>query len=200
MYLQGKTGVYGKAFEWAARRMFEKTKIASNLERARTLRGIIDKHHFEKKDKQFSPGEVFQLHQVLVDCFDVITDDVLPVSALEIIAKRRLIGKRYVIHFIQHPGALLRRQNKKPIHCRTVSALASNGSQPKFSQNTLGLEYLLKPTYYRAAGLDDSIRPGIEISRKRRNLVHFHSAYAYTVDQEFLAFVDLLDATIPKQK
>lgn len=197
-YRQGKSGPWGRMLEWSARSIFKKAKIAENYKRAKILRKILDeKFKAADFDDEQSVHEIGDLHFILVECHEVITDDLLIISAFETMAKRRLMGKCYVIHEIENPRDLRSRQRRSPIHARTIKAYEDRGESVTFRENTIGIHLLMQKGYRKRISFPDDLQGGIEIARKRRNLIHFRIASFYTVEIELLDLVAYLDDFIP---
>ena len=187
--------------DWTARSIYEKAKVAQNLTRAKLLRKIVDeKFKGSKKKTEQEILEIRDLHLLLVECYEVITDDLLLISSLELIAKRKLVAKCYVIHQVKAPKSLCNEQKRKPIHARTIQAMERAGKPVSFRESTIGISVLLGKRYRQATAIPDHILSGVQIARRRRNLIHFHVANFYTVETELLNFIGYLNEVIPSRR
>jgi hypothetical protein len=194
-YLEGKNSKMYKSLDYFSRSMLNKATIVKNLKSAKALRKGCDEKM--KAGESFENDDFHQLFKLLTDCFEVIVDDVILLSAFEMLIKRKLLAKSYVIHEITKPLFLKKKQKKVPIHNRTIQSLTKKGEEIKFSDNTIGIGFLTKEEYLTKTKVPDSILKGLAKVRNRRNLVHFQSPFAWSVDNELLDFVEYLNNEIP---
>lgn len=191
---------YARAINWSARNLLKRTRILDNLSRARTLRKLLDRAFASGQNDDEAVMDRFELHDMLIDCYDVMVDDLLLLSAFENHAKAALLGSGYVVHEIAKPSVLRKRQREHPVHVRAVRAALTKGTDVTFSEKTIGLQDLLKPAYLKRFPMPKQVATGIDEIRGRRNQIHFNTGYAWTVTTEVLATVAHLDSTIPKRK
>jgi hypothetical protein len=195
-YLEGRNSKMYKSLDYFARSMLDKATIVKNINSAKVLRKVCDEKI--KADEHMNNEDFRHLHMLLINCFEVIVDDVILMSAFEMLMKRKLLAKSYVIHEISKPDSLKKRQKKAPVHIRTIQSLAKKGEEIKFGENTIGVGCLVKEEYLNKTKAPNNILKGLEKVRGRRNFVHFQSAFGWSVDKELLDFVEYLHNEIPK--
>lgn len=192
-----KIAPYAKQLEGSARSMLDKAKLASNLERAKSLRALLDKHMAKGEKDDEHVEEIFLIHRLLNECFEVITDDLMLLSAFEMYTKGKLLRKGYLVHEVRKPNKMYKRQKKSPVHVRTVRALDRKGEHIEFSEKTIGIGQLLEQGYICKFPLGQSVLKGLSEVRKRRNLVHFQMGMAWSITQELIDFVEYLESVVP---
>jgi hypothetical protein len=203
MYLNdkgSKFAPYAKQLDWFARSMLDKAKLTSNLERAKCLKVLLDKHMSKDSNNAEHREEATLIFNLLSECFEVILDDLMLLSAFEMYAKGQLLRKGYLIHAIREPTSLCKKQRTKPIHIRTIRAMNNKGENIEFSEKTIGIGYLVKATYISKYPIGSTALDGLSKIRDRRNLVHFNTGMAWAVSKELLEFVECMDTVIPKHK
>lgn len=181
-----------------ARLMLQRTSILPSLSRAHLLLDVLGRLTAAGDFGDDSEQRFFGIFALLTDCYEVIADDLLILSALEIHAKVMLLKAGYVIHDIRKPATLRKRQKDRPIHVRTVRALAKKGDDVVFAQTTLAIGTLLEQKYIKHYPLSPSAATALAEVRRRRNLVHFAEPYSWTVDRNLLELVDHLNGVIPQ--
>ncbi len=199
IYLNRTAGIsyYAKQLDWSARSMLDKAKLTSNIERAKSLRALLDKHMIKSYNDDEHIEEAVLIHKLLSECFEVITDDLMFLSAFEMYAKGKLLRKGYLVHEVKKPSNLCKKQRKNPIHMRTIRALDKKGESIEFSEKTIGIGQLLEAGYISKYPLGSAALKGLSEVRGRRNLVHFQMGMAWTVSTDLLEFVEHLDSVIP---
>ncbi|PHS20146.1 MAG: hypothetical protein COA86_02325 [Kangiella sp.] len=197
-YIEGKTSKMYKSLDYFSRSMLNKATIVKNIKKAKILYKVVNEKI--KSSGTMENDDIHQLYMLLTDCFEVIVDDVILLSAFEMLMKRKLLAKSYIIHEITEPLFLKKKQKKVPIHVRTIQSNAKNKESIKFSDNTIGIGFLMKNDYLSKTKVPDSILKGLAKVRNRRNLVHFQSPFAWSVDNELLELVQYLDKEIPSIK
>lgn len=109
---------YARVIDWSARKLLTRTRISGNLSRAKTLRKLIDRSlTAAAHDDDEAVMDRFELHYMLTDCYDVMVDDLLLLSAFESHAKATLLGSGYVVHEISTPAALRKSNAITPCMC-----------------------------------------------------------------------------------
>lgn len=196
-YLSGAQFKEYKNLDWAARSMLDKTTIVKNIERAKSLRKLCNKEMKNVRENKHSTDDYIELYKLLLECYETIVDDVMILSAFEILMKRRLLAKGYVIHNIIKPNELKNIQKKRPVHRRTICSQDKKNIKIEFSDNTLGIGLLLNKGYIERIKVPESFLECIDRVRKRRNLVHFHNGYAFDLDDNLINFVEYLNKAIP---
>ena len=191
---------YAKAIDWFARRHLEKAHIFKNLSRAKRLRKRLDQALSSRKKDEKTVNNNFNLGEKLNCCYDDMVDDLLLMAAFENHAKAVLLKKGYVVHLINEPKTLKKRQKKCPVHIKTVRAEEKKNTNVKFSAFTIGLGQLLNPTYLKCLSIQDQIASCLKEIHKRRNEIHLQTSYVFNVTSELLATVGYLDSTIPENK
>ncbi len=192
-----KLAPYAKHLDWSARSMLDKAKITSNVKRAKILRSLVDKHIANNLENDDDREELFLIHQVLSECFEVVVDDLMLLSAFEMYAKGQLLRKGYLVHEISKPSLLNKKQRTSPVHVRTIRAHAKRGEKIKFSEKTIGIGQLVEQGYIGKYPLTEDELVGLSEVRKRRNLVHFQMGMSWRISKELLAFTEYLDSKIP---
>ena len=109
-YLEGRNSKMYKSLDYFARSMLDKATIVKNINSAKVLRKVCDEKI--KADEHMNNEDFRHLHMLLINCFEVIVDDVILMSAFEMLMKRKLLAKSYVIHEISKPDSLKKRQKK----------------------------------------------------------------------------------------
>ncbi len=191
---------YARVIDCSARRLLQRARIFDNLSRARTLRKLLDRALASGQHDDETVMDRFELHHILIDCYDVMVDDLLLLSAFENHAKAVLLGSGYVVHEITKPAALRGKHREQPVHVRAVRSILRKGTDVTFSEKTVGLETLLKPAYSKKYPISKQVAAGLGEIRGRRNQIHFNTGYAWSVTSEVLATVAHLDSAIPRRK
>jgi hypothetical protein len=202
LYKSGKAfGRTAKLLRYSARQMFDKADIANNLNKAKKLRALYDYLRTQKGGAPLEQMERWSIpFEALNDCFSVILDDLMLLSAYEMYAKAFLISKGYVVHEIEIPQSLKRLQKKGPIHVRTIRAKMASGEVVKFQETTIGIGHLLSSGYKAKVKTPKLVEDGLIEARNRRNRIHFALSYTWSVTPQLLALVEYLDKEIPKSK
>lgn len=184
-----------------ARLMLQRTAILPSLSRAQLLLDVLDRfappEHFSDESEQ---SRFFGIFALLTECYEVIADDLLVLSSLELHAKATLLKGGYVIHQIRKPAKLKQLQETDPVHVRRVRARAKNGDEIVFGQKTIGIATWLKPAYMKRYPLPAGAAAAVDEVRRRRNFVHFMEPYTWTVDRNLLDLVSHLDQVIPRMR
>ena len=196
----GKIAPYTRMLDWSARQMLQKTTIFGTLVRAKALHQIFHSMPFGANPSQEELERSHELLGLLHECLSPLVYDLLLLSAFEINAKTELLRKRYVVHDVLGPDDIADRQRKQPIHVRTVQASQQTSTPITFKDTTLGLGTLLKPNYKKYYPMSPLANAGLKEVRERRNLVHFHMGYGWTITPELFAFVEHLNRAIPPEK
>ena len=191
---------YARAIEWSARRLLQRTRILENLSRAKTLRKLLDRSFVSGQNDDEAVMDRFELHDMLIDCYDVMVDDLLLLSAFENHAKAVLLARGYVVHQINKPAYLKSKQRAAPVHVRAVRSAIRKGEAVSFSEKTVGLQELFEGAYLRRFPIPADVNKGLQEIRARRNQIHFNSGFAWTLSIEVLAAASHLGSTIPKRK
>lgn len=184
----------------AARMMLQKAEIVRNLEKAKGLYLLYEELRSSGLKTSDGVSLMGVAHRALSECYSVILDDLMILSAFEIYAKSELIKKSYVIHEIRSPASLSRRQKSEPIHIKSIKAHVSKGKFVDFKDTTIGISTLLEDSYRKFLNITSSVEGGIKEVRNRRNHIHFHMGYSWTVSQDVLNLVDYLDKNVKKWK
>jgi hypothetical protein len=152
-----------------ARLYFNRAKIGKNaheaLQLCKAFQLIIDKF----------PENTEMAHVLLklwYDTYDIEHDDLFIIAAFENYAKAVLLSKRYVVHLIQAPNDLNRKQANTPIHINTIRA-KKNFSKLYFKHNTISMSHLLKPNYLNVVGISDKAISALRHYKSIRNSIHF---------------------------
>ena len=202
-YRKGKANLVTSSLDWMARSMLDKAKITKHIDRAKVLHILVEQS-FAKSGKSDADQEVNrQLFLLRSECFDVLIDDLIIASAFELYAKRTLLSRGYCVHNISTPESLTNAQQGKkgraasPIHVKTIRASEAKGEKVSFQKNTLTMSILMKKAYVDRLKVPEDAMRGLTEVQKRRNLIHFHTGYTWTVTSDLLALVDYLDKAIP---
>ncbi len=190
---------FARILDWSALSMLNRTTIAANIDRARLLRRLIDESLATGVTDEATFHMRVELHNMLTDLFEVITDDLLLLSAFELHAKAELLRRGYIVHELE-AGDLSDQQKKRPLHVRTVRAALNRGEQVRFRDHTIGVSVLLRGSYRAKYPFSPSVLRGLREVQNRRNLIHFHVGLAWTVSEDLLAAAQFLDKAIPQHR
>ena len=193
----GGVAAWANQLHQNARIMLQRTAILPSLARANLLLDVLDRFTPAERSDESVQARFFGVYRLLTECYEVIADDLLILSALEIHAKATLLKAGYVIHDIRKPRALNQQQKDRPVHVRTVRAFVNKGGHVEFARTTLGIGVCLQPKYIRHYPLPAGAATALAEVRRRRNFVHFAEPYFWTVDRDLLELVGHLDETIP---
>jgi hypothetical protein len=195
----GSIAAWADQLHQNARIMLQRTAILPSLSRANLLLDVLERFTpAERFGDESEQSRFFGIFRLLTECYEVIADDLLILSALEIHAKATLLKAGYVIHDIRKPTALRQRQKERPIHVRTVRANINKGEDVVFAQTTLGVSTWLQQRYVRFYPLPAGAVNALAEVRRRRNFVHFAEPYTWTVDRNLLELVGHLNNVIPQ--
>jgi len=152
-----------------ARLYFNRAKLGRNAHEALQLQKA-----FQLIINKF-PENTEMVHVLLKlwkDTYDIEHDDLFIIAAFENYAKAVLLSRRYVVHLIQKPNDLNRKQANTPIHINTIRA-KKNFSELYFKHNTISMTHLLKPNYLKVVGISDKSISAIRHYKNIRNSIHF---------------------------
>jgi hypothetical protein len=197
-YLSGGRRLHdARQLDLGARVMLERSTILPSLSRAKVLLDLLDL--CRKGGQVHGDAErqrVFDVFGLLMDCYQLIVDDLLVIFAFEIHAKAVLLKAGYVIHQIRKPKALRSLQSESPIHIRTVQASSKRGEEVGFQPHSLGIDLLLREKYLQHYPLPSGGAAAIAEVRKRRNTIHFVEPYVWAVDRSLIQLVEHLESAI----
>lgn len=130
LYKTGKgLSLNADSLSGSARIMLQKTEILGNLDKAKGLLTLYDELRISGFKGNTGESLFGVAHRALSECYAVILDDLMLLSAFEIYAKSLLIKKSYVIHEIKKPKSLATKQRKTPVHIRSIKAVISKGEE-----------------------------------------------------------------------
>jgi hypothetical protein len=190
--------VYGKSLKKlndnlisTSKELLKKAKIVQRIEHTLVLKQLLAKVPMG----EINDLEMFVMHDEIFERYEIIIDDTFIVSAFENYAKAILLKKGYMIHAIDKPNELKKKQKVKPIHKRTI--LSKKYSENYYiSHNTIGISTLLKPNYINILKLSDDEVFALEKCRKYRNKIHFRGPTFHTIEEQFLIGISQLKTRI----
>lgn len=174
-----------------ARSLLDRTKIVPNLAVAKDRLRTADDQKQALGNEHI--GEWGELYLKAYECYEEFVDDLLLLSAFELLAKARLLEQGYVIHSIDNPSSRRNDQKNEPLLAERLRAEGCDMS----NSHTIGITSLLKPAYRELYAFNSDVEQGLEKIRSRRNLVHFNMGYGYKLTREILAAVEFLDDSVP---
>ena len=170
-----------------------KTKISKHLDEAISL-CKVHSHLLQVNDCDIE--DKIHLYQVLSSFYEPIIDDVLIFSAFELIAKAKLLKKRYIVHEVRDctdDSKFSKKQKTEPLHISTYRKLFKEGHINGIKGITIGGRILLKEKYYEKLNMLNIHKSSIENMRFMRNRLHsVELGYAWGVELEWLEAVRYL--------
>lgn len=164
-----------------ARMYFNRAKLGRNANEALQLQKAFQLIINKFPENTEMANVLFKLWE---DTYDIEHDDLFICAAFENYAKAVLLSKRYVVHLIQAPNDLSRKQTNTPIHINTIRA-KKNISKLYFKHNTISMSHLLKPNYLNVIGISDKAISAIRHYKNIRNNIHFGGPKIVTGDSVF---------------